>query len=63
MALDSGSPIPQIFKDIHMDIDTLGGQELQDKIYARLEIYKGKPFIERFGLFMGSAWKTENILR
>lgn len=59
MALDSGSPIPQIFKDIHMDIDTLGGQELQDKIYARLEIYKGKPFIERFGLFMGKAQLLE----
>lgn len=26
-----------------MDIDTLGGQELRDKIFARLKIYEGKP--------------------
>lgn len=42
-----------------MDNDTLGGQELQDKIFAGLEIYKGKPFIERFGLFMGKAQLLE----
>lgn len=42
-----------------MDNDTLGGKELQDKIYAGLEIYKGKPFIERFGLFMGKAQLLE----
>lgn len=38
---------------------SLGGQELQDKIFAGLEIYKGKPFIERFGLFMGKAQLLE----
>ncbi|WP_168217121.1 hypothetical protein [Klebsiella oxytoca] len=38
-----------------MDNDMLGGQELLDKIYAGLEIYEGKTFIERFGLFMGKA--------
>jgi hypothetical protein len=38
---------------------TLGGQELQDKITAGLEIYKGKPFIEQFGLFMGKAQLLE----
>lgn len=42
-----------------MDNDTLGGQELQDKIFAGLEIYEGKPFIERFGLFMGKAQLLE----
>ncbi|CNH94727.1 hypothetical protein [Yersinia intermedia] len=38
---------------------TLGGQELQDKIFAGLEIYKGKSFIEQFGLFMGKAQLLE----
>lgn len=38
-----------------MENDTLGGKELRDKILAGLEIYKGKPFLERFGLFMGKA--------
>lgn len=42
-----------------MDNDTLGGQELQDRISAGLEIYDGKPFIERFGLFMGKAQLLE----
>ncbi|HCB8653824.1 TPA: hypothetical protein M2I17_005019 [Escherichia coli] len=42
-----------------MDIDTLGGQELRDKIFAGLKIYEGKPFIERFGLFMGKAQLLE----
>lgn len=43
--------------------DTLGGKELQDKIYAGLEIYTGKPFIERFGLFMGKAQLLEFSLK
>lgn len=38
---------------------TLGGQELQDKIFAGLEIYKGKSFIEQFGLFMGKVQLLE----
>ncbi|MCE6966303.1 hypothetical protein K6W81_20855 [Enterobacter sp. MW07] len=42
-----------------MDNNTLGGQELQDKIFAGLKIYDGKPFIERFGLFMGKAQLLE----
>lgn len=42
-----------------MDNDTLGGEELQNKIFAGLEIYEGKPFIERFGLFMGKAQLLE----
>ncbi|MBL0807850.1 hypothetical protein JK324_14765 [Klebsiella oxytoca] len=42
-----------------MDNDMLGGQELLDKIYAGLEIYEGKTFIERFGLFMGKAQLLE----
>ncbi|HDT3902133.1 TPA: hypothetical protein QHM69_000077 [Raoultella ornithinolytica] len=42
-----------------MDNGTLGRQELQEKIFAGLEIYKGKPFIERFGLFMGKAQLLE----
>ena len=42
-----------------MDNGTLGGQELREKIFAGLEIYKGKPFIERFGLFMGKVQLLE----
>jgi len=42
-----------------MENDTLGGKELQDKILAGLEIYEGKPFLERFGLFMGKAQLLE----
>lgn len=42
-----------------MEHDTLGGKELQDKTFAGLEIYVGKPFIERFGLFMGKAQLLE----
>ncbi|WJT05474.1 hypothetical protein ACEPWQ_24960 (plasmid) [Leclercia adecarboxylata] len=42
-----------------MNNNTLGGQELQDKIFAGLKIYDGKPFIERFGLFMGKAQLLE----
>lgn len=38
-----------------MDNDTLGGEELRDKIFAGLKIYEGKTFIERFGLFMGKT--------
>lgn len=44
---------------MRMDNVTLGGQELQDKIFTGLEIYEGKPFIERFGLFMGKAQLLE----
>ncbi len=42
-----------------MDIDTLGGQELHDKIFAVLKIYENKSFVERFGLFMGKAQLLE----
>ncbi|HHS3095106.1 TPA: hypothetical protein ACTEQ6_003107 [Klebsiella oxytoca] len=42
-----------------MDNDTLGGLELRKKISAGLEIYEGKPFIERFGIFMGKAQLLE----
>lgn len=42
-----------------MDNNTLGGQELQNKIFEGLKIYDGKPFIERFGLFMGKAQLLE----
>ncbi len=42
-----------------MDIDTLGGRELRDKIFTGLKIYEGKPFIERFGLFMGKTQLLE----
>lgn len=42
-----------------MDIDTLSGQELRDKIFAGLKIYEGNPFIERFGLFMGKVQLLE----
>lgn len=42
-----------------MDNITLGGQELQAKIFAGLEIYEGKPFIEQFGLFMGKTQLLE----
>ena len=42
-----------------MENDTLGGKELRDKILAGLEIYEGKPFLERFGLFMGKAQLLE----
>lgn len=42
-----------------MENDTLGGKELRDKILAGLEIYKGKPFLERLGLFMGKAQLLE----
>ncbi|ELR8757067.1 hypothetical protein PXV26_004419 [Escherichia coli] len=42
-----------------MDNNTLGGQEFHDKIFAGLKIYNGKPFIERFGLFMGKAQLLE----
>lgn len=42
-----------------MDQDTLGGQELRDKIFAGLKVYEGKAFIERFGLFMGKAQLLE----
>lgn len=38
-----------------MKNDTLGGQELWDKILAGLEYYEGKLFLERFGLFIGKA--------
>ncbi|EOC1319557.1 hypothetical protein ACI09J_004257 [Cronobacter turicensis] len=42
-----------------MDNNTLGGKELQDQIFENLKIYEGKPFIERFGLFMGKAQLLE----
>ncbi|HDL7749873.1 TPA: hypothetical protein PXP51_002242 [Yersinia enterocolitica] len=42
-----------------MDNDMLGGQEFQDKIISGLKIYEGKPFLERFGLFMGKAQLLE----
>ncbi|WP_370425506.1 hypothetical protein AB9Q52_000785 (plasmid) [Pantoea vagans] len=42
-----------------MHNDTLGGHELQDKIFAGLKIYEGKPLIEQFGLFMGKAQLLE----
>lgn len=42
-----------------MDNNTLDGQELKDKIFTGLEIYDGKPFIERFGLFMGKTQLLE----
>jgi len=38
-----------------MENDTLGGKELQEKILTGLEIYEGKPFLERYGLFMSKA--------
>jgi len=46
-------------KEMRMDIDTLGGQELHDKIFAVLKIYENKSFVERFGLFMGKAQLLE----
>lgn len=42
-----------------MHNDTLDSHELQDKIFAGLKIYEGKPFIEQFGLFMGKAQLLE----
>ncbi|EOV9576585.1 hypothetical protein ACN5LO_004044 [Cronobacter sakazakii] len=42
-----------------MDNNTLDGKELQDQIFENLKIYEGKPFIERFGLFMGKAQLLE----
>ncbi|EPO1788727.1 hypothetical protein ACT7BH_000052 [Cronobacter turicensis] len=42
-----------------MDNATLDAPELLAKIDAGLKIYTGKPFIERFGLFMGKAQLLE----
>ncbi|EOV9595166.1 hypothetical protein ACN5PR_000570 [Cronobacter dublinensis] len=42
-----------------MDNATLDHKELLAKIDAAIKIYTGKPFIERFGLFMGKTQLLE----
>lgn len=46
-----------------MENDTQGGKELQEKILTGLEIYEGKFFIERYGLFMSKAQQLEFALK
>ncbi|XUA21498.1 hypothetical protein ACQVA2_22000 (plasmid) [Citrobacter sp. OP27] len=42
-----------------MDNEELAGKEFQDKIFAGMKIYEGKPFLERYGIFMGKAQLLE----